>query len=162
MAGRRSTIPRKNVRGESVLQNVKIWSRATGSGDAADAGAGEDGLDLGAEDQGSVGLRVEERADAQPVARQEQGPLPCVPDGDGELAVEARQAPAPTPRTRAGPTRCRTWCGTDGPGLQFQPQLRMVEDLPLNTIQRDPSSLAMGCWPVRRSMMLSRAFPRPT
>ena len=36
--GGSSLIPRKNVRGESVLQNVKIWSRATGSGDAVTPG----------------------------------------------------------------------------------------------------------------------------
>ena len=114
---------------EDLVQSHRIGGRGH-------AGAGEDRLDLGAEDQGAVGLRVEEGADAQPIAGQEQGAVPAVPDGDRELAVEAGQAVRAVLLVRVqddfGVARGRE---PVSPALQLQSQLRVIEDL---TVEHDP------------------------
>ena len=58
----------------------------------SDEAAGEDGLDLGAEDQAVVADGPVERLDAEPVAREQQPPARGVPDGEREHAAEAVHA----------------------------------------------------------------------
>ena len=74
--------------GEHLVQN---WPSSSAPGPTGTAGR----LDLRAEQQPLAGLRVEERAHAQAVPRQEQGLVPGIPDRDGELAIEPLQAIRP-------------------------------------------------------------------
>ena len=83
--------------------------------------------------------RGEERADAEPVARQKEAAVPHVPDGDRELAVEAGQAVGSVLLVRV-----QDDLGVGGgaepvpSGLQVQSQLRVVEHL---TVEDDPQGL---------------------
>ena len=52
----------------------------------------EQRLDLGAEEEAAVGLRVVERLDPEPVAREEELALARVPDREGEHALQPLDA----------------------------------------------------------------------
>ena len=64
-------------------------------GPGVDHPRGEDRLDLRAPDQPAVDLGVVQRADAHPVAAQDQGPLLAVPERHGVLAARLLEHPLP-------------------------------------------------------------------
>ncbi len=52
----------------------------------------EDGFDFGAKNQYVIGLCIKKGPDTQPVTSQEERLRGDVPDSDGKLSVEIRQA----------------------------------------------------------------------
>ena len=134
------------------------------SGRAVDHPRGQQRLDLRAPEQPAVDLGVVERADADPVAAQDQGPVVAVPERDGELARgPSRTSPRRGPR-RGGPRpRCRS--GSPGVWPRARSSWRSSgysKSSPLKATQIERSSLAIGCRPPARSMIESRRAPRAT
>ena len=87
MPGRQRLDPSKKVRVVPAQKKVKRWSMPADVWPRGDHARGEQGLDLRAPEQPAVDLGVVERADADPVAAQDQGAAVPVPERDGELAA---------------------------------------------------------------------------
>ena len=152
------------VRGASGNQNVKIWSSAIGSSSALMPGTSSSALTSEAKTSAPSRERVVERPHAHAVARQHQALAARVPDREGEVAVEVS--------TQSGPLLLveveddlGVGVGLESDGraaISSRAQLDVVEDL---AVEGDPDGavlVAIGCWPAARSMMLSRAWARPT
>ena len=87
-------------------------------------------LDLGAEDEPAARARVDERLDAEAVAREEQAPLGAVPDRQGPHAVESlHDVLAPGRVAAQHDLRVAAGAKAMARRLELVPQLRRVEDL---------------------------------
>ena len=98
---------------------------------------GEHGLRLRAEGEGlalsGLNLRVEERLDAEPVARQRQRLLKPVPHGEGEHAVEVRERALDAPLGEGFEHDLRVRVGAEdaAPPFEHGAQLAVVVNLPV-------------------------------
>ena len=107
--------------------------------------------------------RVEERPDAHAVARQHHLPPARVPDREGEVAVEPRDAIRPHLFVEADDDLgVGMRAEADALRDQLVAQLDVVEDL---AVEGDPdasrSSFAIGCAPAARSMIESLVWAKP-
>ena len=94
-------------------------------------GVGRQGLEFRTEDEIAPGPAVVQRLDPQAVAHQPQGPLPAVPEGQGEHARAALNGRARTPLDagRQKGLGVRAAPEAVAQRFQFPAQVRMVVDL---------------------------------
>ena len=123
--------PSSRVRSVKMFWKVKYSSSASRSSHLAEARDGQDGLLLRGKCEPAGLLRVVQRLDAVAVARQEQLPLPAIPEREGEHAVEAlERTGCPTGRERVEHhLGVRLRPETVARRFQLGPQLAEVVDL---------------------------------
>ena len=131
-----------------------------GIGPGGDQARSQQRLDLRAPEQPAIDLGVIERADPDPVAAEDQGPVVPVPERDGELApgllehalaeifVEVDPGLGVAPRGQAVAAASSSWRSSG-----------YSKSSPLKATQIEPSSLVSGCRPPARSTIDSRRAP---
>jgi len=145
------------ARGERAPEGENLVQRR-GVNLSPHAARRQQGLDLRPENQRSVSHSVIQRADAQPVAGQEQFTPAFIPDGDGELSVEMPETVGAKVLVEVNDNLgIRRGAEAMSPRLQLWPELDVVENL---AVEDDPQRLILVGYGLRAGGEVNDAQPR--
>ena len=132
-AGERRARRQRHPEGEDLCERLMVEI-------ARHALVCEERLDLGRKQQRVAGARVEQRPDADAIARQKQPPLACIPDGERPLSVEPLDALLPPRVVGVQEDFGVGACGEPvSQRRQFLAKLEVVEDLAVECDRQPPA-----------------------